>query len=396
MLLGGDLFHDNKPSRKSLQRAMQILREHCLGDRDVKFEVVSDQSSHFHDKYRTVNYEDPNYNVQLPVFSIHGNHDDPAGDGGLAPLDLLQTVNLVNYFGRAERVDDIKLQPVLIKKGETKLALYGLGHIRDERLSRAFERKEVMVVKPSQDAGEWFNVMAVHQNRFVRGAGHLVKKGYLKEQQLPSCMDVVVWGHEHECEIGSGMHALVDSPEGGFTVVQPGSTVATSLVEGEAKAKHVAILQVIGDQWKLEAKPLKTVRPFMMKSIALADFEDAYDLHNEEQLMDCLEEQVQDIIDRLKLEHPTTPLTDADEIRASYPLVRLKVDYTNYSTCNPQRFGQRFVDKVANPCEILLFHRKARKEATATTEAAPAGRAQKSCPGPGALDRTGRRATTYG
>ncbi|XP_039156927.1 uncharacterized protein LOC104415802 [Eucalyptus grandis] len=26
-----------------------------------------------------VNYEDPHFNVGLPVFSIHGNHDDPAG-----------------------------------------------------------------------------------------------------------------------------------------------------------------------------------------------------------------------------------------------------------------------------------------------------------------------------
>ena len=39
--------------------------------------------------YKHVNFEDPNYNVQLPVFSIHGNHDDPAGDGGLAALEIL-------------------------------------------------------------------------------------------------------------------------------------------------------------------------------------------------------------------------------------------------------------------------------------------------------------------
>ena len=26
-----------------------------------------------------MNYEDPHFNVGLPVFSIHGNHDDPAG-----------------------------------------------------------------------------------------------------------------------------------------------------------------------------------------------------------------------------------------------------------------------------------------------------------------------------
>jgi len=30
-----------------------------------------------------VNYEDPNYNIGMPVFSIHGNHDDPSGDGDL-------------------------------------------------------------------------------------------------------------------------------------------------------------------------------------------------------------------------------------------------------------------------------------------------------------------------
>ena len=26
-----------------------------------------------------MNYEDPNYNIDIPVFAIHGNHDDPTG-----------------------------------------------------------------------------------------------------------------------------------------------------------------------------------------------------------------------------------------------------------------------------------------------------------------------------
>ena len=30
-------------------------------------------------RFQGVNYEDPNYNVSIPVFSIHGNHDDPVG-----------------------------------------------------------------------------------------------------------------------------------------------------------------------------------------------------------------------------------------------------------------------------------------------------------------------------
>ena len=74
VLFAGDLFHDNKPSRKALQKCMETLRDHVLGPREVTIEVVSDQNANFHDKYRQVNYEDANYNVQLPVFAIHGEH----------------------------------------------------------------------------------------------------------------------------------------------------------------------------------------------------------------------------------------------------------------------------------------------------------------------------------
>ena len=35
-----------------------------------------------HQRFPAVNYEDgPNLNVEIPVFSIHGNHDDPQGAG---------------------------------------------------------------------------------------------------------------------------------------------------------------------------------------------------------------------------------------------------------------------------------------------------------------------------
>ena len=34
-----------------------------------------------------------------------------------------------------------------------------------------------------------------------------------------------------------------------------------------------------------------------------------------------------------------------------------QVDYTGFSTINAQRFGQKFVGKVANPHDILLWHK---------------------------------------
>ena len=100
VLLAGDLFHDNKPSRKSMYNVMRSLRMNCYGDKPCELEMLSDGSDVFQgyvrsymggrwlkDNYRTffdyVNYEDPDINVAIPVFSIHGNHDDPSGVGRL-------------------------------------------------------------------------------------------------------------------------------------------------------------------------------------------------------------------------------------------------------------------------------------------------------------------------
>ncbi len=35
----------------------------------------------------------------------------------------------------------------------------------------------------------------------------------------------------------------------------------------------------------------------------------------------------------------------------------VQVDYTGFSTINAQRFGQKFVGKVANPHDIVLWHK---------------------------------------
>ena len=58
------------------------------------------------------------------------------------------------------------------------------------------------------------------------------------------------------------------------------------------------------------------------------------------------------------------------------PLIRLRVDYTGgFSTINAQRFGQKFVGKVANPNDIIQFHKSAvrrRKEQGDASDAAAA------------------------
>ena len=109
LLHAGDLFHDNKPSRRALHKAMALLRRYALGDAPVAFQVLSDQAANF--AAGRVNFEDPHAAVALPVFAVHGNHDDPTRDGGvdaLAALDVLSVAGLVNYFGRCDRADAVE------------------------------------------------------------------------------------------------------------------------------------------------------------------------------------------------------------------------------------------------------------------------------------------------
>ncbi|KAM9973645.1 hypothetical protein ACTFIW_010759 [Dictyostelium discoideum] len=340
VLLGGDLFHDNKPSRSCLYRTMELFRKYCLGDSPVRIQFLSDQSVNFSNQFHTVNYEDPNFNISLPIFSIHGNHDDPTGEGGLAALDLLSVSNLVNYFGKTEDIDDITVYPLLLGKGETKIAIYGLGNIRDERLHRTFQKQSVKLMRPMESKDEWFNILVLHQNRVAHNP-----KNYVHEKMIESFIDFVLWGHEHECLVNPQASSV-----GEFHISQPGSSVATALSEGESKDKFVGLLEVYKNQFRFKPFPLNTVRPFIMDQIILANS----NIHPTQQndVIQWIEQKVESMIEQAKLKSEGKPN------ESMLPLIRLKVDYTGYSTINPQKFGQRFQGRVANPNDVLLFHRK--------------------------------------
>jgi hypothetical protein len=42
ILLAGDLFHENRPSRDSLYQTMALLREYTLSEKPVQIELLSD------------------------------------------------------------------------------------------------------------------------------------------------------------------------------------------------------------------------------------------------------------------------------------------------------------------------------------------------------------------
>ncbi|KAL5338274.1 Mre11 DNA-binding presumed domain-containing protein [Aspergillus crustosus] len=366
VLLAGDLFHENKPSRKSMYQVMRSIRMNCLGDKPCELELLSDASENFQGAFNHVNYEDMDINVGIPIFSIHGNHDDPSGEGHLAALDILQVSGLLNYYGRTPESDNIQLKPVLLQKGRTKLALYGMSNVRDERLFRTFRDGKVKFFRPSIQRDDWYNLICVHQNHHA-----YTETGYLPENFLPEFLDLVIWGHEHECLINPRIN-----PETKFRVMQPGSSVATSLVPGEAVAKHVSILSISGKEMKNEPIRLKSVRPFVMREIVLSEEKGAQKLARKENnrtevtrfLMTIVEELIEEAkADWLELQGDQA---EDEELEVPLPLVRLRVETStpeggSYDCENPQRFSNRFVGKVANVNDVVQFHRK-KKGATSS------------------------------
>lgn len=346
ILLGGDLFHENKPSRKTLHSCLELLRKYCMGDRPVQFEVISDQSVNFgFSKFPWVNYQDGNLNISIPVFSIHGNHDDPTGADALCALDVLSCAGFVNHFGRSMSVEKVDISPVLLQKGSTKLALYGLGSIPDERLYRMFVNKKVTMLRPKEDENSWFNLFVIHQNRSKHG-----NTNFIPEQFLDDFIDLVIWGHEHECKIGP-----IKNEQQLFYVSQPGSSVVTSLSPGEAVKKHVGLLRIKGRKMNMQKLPLRTVRRFFIEDVVLANHPNLFNPDNPKVTQAiqsfCLEkiEEMLDSAERERLGNPQQP---------GKPLIRLRVDYSGgFEPFNVLRFSQKFVDRVANPKDVIHFFR---------------------------------------
>ena len=85
VLLGGDLFHQSTPPKNVMDGAIRALRKYCLGDKKTSFDL----SSELKGSCSSLNFKDQHLNVALPVFTIHGVHDDPAGERLAYFVDVL-------------------------------------------------------------------------------------------------------------------------------------------------------------------------------------------------------------------------------------------------------------------------------------------------------------------
>jgi double-strand break repair protein MRE11 len=97
----------------------------------------------------------------------------------------------------------MKVVPFLVKKGSVKLAIYGIGHMKEERLNLALENQTIVFDRPldeyEQADESYFNILVLHQNKYKGNAVGASKRNCILESAIPPWLNLVIWGHEHEC-----------------------------------------------------------------------------------------------------------------------------------------------------------------------------------------------------
>lgn len=105
-----------------------------------------------------------------------------------------------------------------------------------------------------------------------------------------------------------------------------GSSIATSLCDGEAKPKHVGILSISKKRFKLKPLPLKTVRPFVFDNVVLREHEIKKDFTRPLAVSICnfIDRYIEkELIRKAALQltgHPKQPIQ---------PLIRLRIFYSD-------------------------------------------------------------------
>ncbi|CAG9317436.1 unnamed protein product [Blepharisma stoltei] len=327
LLLGGDLFHEHNPTKYTLNRTFRLFADYVVGQRPLNFETLS--------TYTNLNYLNPSIDIKLPVFIVHGNHDDPSMDTHISAVNLMQNAHYVNYIYAEQTEETIQIKPIILKKGTTLLAIYGLGHLKDEKLNRYFKEDAVKFLPPP-DANKYFHICVIHQNRFKGHSLGAPAKNCVMDWQLPKFIDLVIWGHEHDS------YPEVRTPDGaGYVILQPGSTVATSLTEGEALQKHMFLLEVKNLGYRHRGIPIANTRPILYKQIEL-DSMCSNALEAEEFLTQIFNEML--------AETPASPLMP--------PLARIKVECSGFEELRVFHLNSIFSEKVANK-DVICTWKKA-------------------------------------
>ncbi len=202
MIIPGDIFDNRAPRPDVIAEAINLFRR--LSERKWGAEVVGFSG------------EGTNY-CKVPVIAIPGTHERRAQDSA-DPVDIL---------GLAGLVVDVSNATAILKKGDEKVAILGIGGIADDRFKEIVEREH-----PSPVEGA-FNIFMFHESLYELLP---FNQRFMHIEELPKGFDLYVNGH---------IHSKLEADVHGKKLLIPGSTVLTQLREGEQDPKGFYIFDTV-------------------------------------------------------------------------------------------------------------------------------------------------------
>lgn len=319
VLIGGDLFHEQSPSTECFNRTLQVLSRNVLGVKS-SLEVLSES---------IVNWSSDDVNIHLPVISIHGNHDEPLIDTGVSALHLLHSSKLLTYISNESSDGMLHVRPVVVRQlSGCTAAIYGLGFVKDQVLHQMFRNHKVIFHRATAD----IHILLLHQNRY-KGQGQGTPHDHcLPEHWVPEFIDIVIWGNEHESLPDTQAFPIMKC-----RVIQPGSTVATSLIAAEARQKHAILIEVQAENYDIRPIPLEVPRKLHFMQVELREV-----CRTTEEAEGYLRQLIESI------------LCGAHGL----PLVRIKAEVTGFEHLRVAQINLEFSERIANKKVLATWKRR--------------------------------------
>ena len=197
ILIPGDIFDKRSPPPEVIAQGINIFR-------DIKNSLQSSaRVSEFKSAGESKIYTD------IPIIAIPGTHERTSAG----------RENAVQLLSLAGLLVDTSEATTVVKKGEARVAVFGMGGLSEERL-----KDKLKELSPSPIAGA-FNIFMMHQSTYELLP---FSSEFIHNEELPRGFDLYVNGH---------IHSTVISEIHGKKFLIPGSTVLTQLKEGEQGRK---------------------------------------------------------------------------------------------------------------------------------------------------------------
>lgn len=241
---------------------------------------------------------------------------------------------------------------MIITKGETTVALYAIGYMKETWFIDKWNKMKFAFIK-EENQEKYFNILLIHQNN----------ENDIISSPETAFFDLVI--------LGSSLFGIPNvnfHEENRWHTYKPGSSIVTTYNQTEIRPKHMGLLNIRRKDFQFEPYFLKeTQRELLLKEISAKELKkmqqntDKNDNNNDKkgEFNGFLEDELEFLLEKeiLQLLKDFQSKT-FDKETTKLPLLRLKVEYSGFDAIRIQRLEKKFAFKVANSGYLTIIYSK--------------------------------------